>query len=386
MEILSLTVICIDDDEFMLKAIGRMIRRLRPNWNLISSTNPLSWQEEWNKVQQEETPAIFISDLLMPKKRGDQLLEEVKDIFPDALRVLLTGDTAHTLPEQAQAYAHFVVPKPFTEDDFEHLFQCAERLHMMPFDDECRRKLGGLSDIPVLPNTVLKLQQVIHSPSCDLHKIAEVISHEPALVARIFQLANSPYLGFRRSTESLPEAVGRLGATLVESLAVSQLTRISHKHLTLSEHKKIAEDALETAAVARLVAKSMGLTLAEQDKVFAAGLLSSIGVLIMAEQGLPLEKLTECLGLQKGYKDTHIVAAYVLIMWGYDIDLGDIILNQNSIVFDEGVPLRQCASIVGLATHISMMKNEAKLLELAEQLPEAVAKTVVELIPILLAR
>lgn len=385
METMSLTVICIDDDEFMLKAIGRMIRRLRPGWTLISSTDPLSWKEEWHNSQRRE-PAIFISDLLMPKKRGDQLLHEVKDIFPDALRVLLTGDTAHTLPEQAQAYAHFVVPKPFTEDDFEHLFQCAERLHMMPFDQECRRQLGALTDLPVLPNTVLKLQQVINSPSCDIHKIAEVVSHEPALVARVFQLSNSPYLGFRRSTDSLPEAVGRLGATLVESLAVTQLTRISHKYLTLNEHKKIAEDALESAAVARLLAKSMGLTLAEQDKVFAAALLSSIGVLIMAEQGLPLDKLTECLGLQKGYKDTHIVAAYVLIMWGYDIDLGDIILNQNSIVFDDALPLRQCASIVGLATHISMMKSETQLTELAEQLPETVAKTIVELIPLLLAR
>lgn len=385
METMSLTIIYIDDDEFMLKAIGRMIRRLRPGWKVVSTVEPLAWHAHWKQSGQEE-PAIFISDLLMPKKRGDQLLEEVKDIFPSALRVLLTGDTAQSLPEQAQEYAHFVVPKPFTEDDFEHLFQCAERLHKMPFDEECRHRLGKLTGLPVLPNTVLKLQQAIHSPSCDNHKIAEIASHEPALVARIYQMANSPFFGFRRTTDSLPEAVGRLGATLVESLAVSQLTRISHQHLTEKEHKKLAEEALEAASVARLLAKAMGLSLAEQDKVFAAGLLSSIGVLILAEQGIPLDKLMACVELQRNYKDTHIVAAYVLIMWGYDIEIGEMILNQNSIVFDDALPLKQCASIVGIAAHISTIKNEPKLLELAKHLPDVVAKHVVDLIPLLLTR
>ncbi len=383
METRSLNIICIDDDEFMLKAIGRTIRRLYPEWNIWLSTNPVTWRGDWGCTGYE-APAIFISDLLMPGKRGDQLLEEIKDTFPDAIRVLLTGDSSLSLEEDAHSYAHFVLPKPFTDDDFKHLFRCAERLRQMPFDDACRHRLGGLSDLPVLPDTVLRLQKVINSPSCDIHKIAAVVSHEPPLVARIFQLANSPYFGFRRMTDSLSEAVGRLGATAVESLAVTQLTRIQHNRLTPRVHQDIAEKALEIGSIGRMLSKQLGMSLVEQDKVFVASLLTSIGALVLVEQGVSVEKLADGLGLQEGYSDHHIVAAYVLIMWGYEIEIGDIILNQRVLRFDSDKPEQLCASIVGLSTNIANRRHQEELDELAQLLPEKIANALVTLIPLLL--
>ncbi len=382
MDTMRLNIICIDDDEFMLKAIARLIRRLRPTWNTMFTTNPLTWRNEWSQAQ--EPPAIFISDLIMPRKRGDELLEEIKDVFPDAIRVLLTGGTSQSLPEKALSYAHFVLPKPFTEDDFEHLFQCAERLHNMPFNEDCRRKLGTFLDLPLLPNTVTKLQRVIASPNCDIHAIAEVTSHEPALVARLFQVANSPYFGFRRHTDSLPEAVGRLGATLVETIAVTQLSQIKHKCLSAQKHKAIAENALSIGSIARMLAKQLGLTLTDQDKVFVASLLSSIGALVLLEEGATEQELSDFIGLQEGFSDDLVVAAYVLIMWGYDIDIGDIILNQDNITFDENKGATMCSSIVGLAAKIAAMKTESQIEELLISLPEAVANIVSELVPILL--
>jgi HD-like signal output (HDOD) protein/ActR/RegA family two-component response regulator len=382
MDTMKLNIICIDDDEFMLKAIARLVRRLRPTWNTMFTTDPLIWRNQWDNAQ--EPPAIFISDLIMPRKRGDELLSEIKDVFPDAIRVLLTGGANHSLPERALSYAHFVLPKPFTEDDFEHLFQCAERLHKMPFNKACRRKLGTFLDLPLLPNTVMKLQRVISSPNCDIHAIAEVASHEPALVARLFQVANSPYFGFRRHTDSLPEAVGRLGATLVETIAITQLSRIKHKCLSVQKHKAIAENALRVGAISRMLARQLGLTLTEQDKVFVASLLSSIGALVLLEEGATEQELSHFIGLQEGFHDDHVVAAYVLIMWGYDIDIGDMILNQDNMIFDENDGVMTCSGVVGLAAKIAAAKTEFQIEALLLPLPASVASLVSELIPILL--
>ncbi|SJN54358.1 HDOD domain protein [Vibrio ruber DSM 16370] len=379
----SLEVICVDDDEFMLKAIGRLVRRLRPEWRFLLLDEPMRW-EEIMAASEIEHPAIFISDLLMPKKRGDVLLNEVKMNLPESIRVLLTGDTTQELPQKAHGYAHFVLPKPFTQEDFEHLFQCAERLHKMPFNAECRQKLGSLSGLPVLPHTVQELQSTIASPNCDMHLMADVVSHEPSLVARIFQIANSSYFGFRRHTDSLSEAVSRLGATLIETIAVSLLTQIQHHRVSPSQHKQVAERALRVGSIARLIAKEMSFARCEQDKVFVASLLTSIGTLLVLEEGATLENVRTYLGLQEGFYDHHVAAAYLLILWGYDIDIGDIILSQSNIDFlspDETVVY---GSIVGLAYMIEKLKTEAQLKQVAGQLPDSVGDVVLTLIPLLL--
>ncbi len=57
------------------------------------------------------------------------------------MRVLLTGDTTEELPRKARTYAQFVLPKPFTLEDFEHLFLCFERLYRMPFNIEFHKRL-----------------------------------------------------------------------------------------------------------------------------------------------------------------------------------------------------------------------------------------------------
>ncbi|ASA54789.1 HDOD domain-containing protein [Vibrio gazogenes] len=379
----NLEVVCVDDDEFMLKAIGRLVRRLRPEWRFLLLDEPMRW-EEIMADSDIEHPAIFISDLLMPKKRGDALLNEVKMRLPESIRVLLTGDTTQELPQKAHGYAHFVLPKPFTQDDFEHLFQCAERLHKMPFNAECRQKLGSLSGLPVLPHTVQELQNVIASPNCDMHLMAEVISHEPSLVARIFQIANSSYFGFRRHTDSLSEAVSRLGATLIETIAVSLLTQIPHHRVSPRQHQQVAERALRVGSIARLIAKEMNFARHEQDKVFVASLLTSIGTLLVLEEGATLENIRTYLGLQDGYYDHHVAAAYLLILWGYDIDIGDMILSQSHIDFlsqDETVVY---GSIVGLAYMVEKFKAEEQFNQLAEQLPSVVGGAVSALIPLLL--
>ncbi|SHF34659.1 HDOD domain-containing protein [Vibrio gazogenes] len=379
----NLEVVCVDDDEFMLKAIGRLVRRLRPEWRFLLLDEPMRW-EEIMADSDIEHPAIFISDLLMPKKRGDVLLNEVKMNLPESIRVLLTGDTTQELPQKAHGYAHFVLPKPFTQDDFEHLFQCAERLHKMPFNAECRQKLGSLSGLPVLPHTVQELQNVIASPNCDMHLMAEVISHEPSLVARIFQIANSSYFGFRRHTDSLSEAVSRLGATLIETIAVSLLTQIPHHRVSPKQHQQVAERALRVGSIARLIAKEMSFARREQDKVFVASLLTSIGTLLVLEEGATLENIRTYLGLQDGYHDHHVAAAYLLILWGYDIDVGDMILSQSHIDFLSQNETVVYGSIVGLAYMIEKFKTDEQFKQIAEQLPNVVSDAVLALIPLLL--
>jgi HD-like signal output (HDOD) protein len=377
----NLDVICVDNDEFTLKAVGKLIRQLRPEWEMLLVCEPMRWKSLWEQSE-INNPAIVISALMMPQIRGDELLQDVKHMFPESIRVLLTRDTAKELPQKAQSYAHFVLPKPFVQEDFEHLFSCAERLHQIPFSVECRRKLGLLSGIPVLPNTVNRIQKIIALPNCDMYLIADAVSHEPSLVARVFQIANSSYFGFQRKTDSLPEAISRLGVSLVEVVAVSLLTNISHKRVTSAQHKQIADRSLKVGYIAKLIAKNLGYSVSGQDKVFVASLLTSIGTLLVMEEGASLESVKTFLNLHEGYCDNHVVAAYLLILWGYGIDIGDIILNQNRLNFSSDKETEIFGSIARLADLVALQKTRTQLEALAKRLPESIGTVLQELIPL----
>lgn len=381
MEKVHLKVMCIDDDVFMLKAIARLIRRIRPEWEIILVSEPLNWLSEWNKYNCQP-PAIIISDLLMPHKCGDELLEEVKQTYPQVVRALLTGNTQENLPQKAHAYSHFVLPKPFTQEDFERLFECTERLYQMPFNNECRTKLGSLKDLPVLPNSIHRLQQTIASPTCDLQSIADTISHEPVLVARVFQIANSSYLGFRRTTDSLSEAVGRLGATLVESIAISLLSHHANSLVSKKAHQDISEQALRVSYISRLLAKNLGYSLQDKDRVFVSSLLTAIGKLILMEEGADIHNVDSFLELQQEYADYYIVTAYMLMIWGYGSEIGEIVLNQSKSDFfsdDKSVVL---GSIVGLANRIEACRENENYQTLIDGVPSSIASVLVELKPI----
>jgi HD-like signal output (HDOD) protein len=379
-------VLCVDDDAFMLKAIYRLIRRMRPDWQVISTTNPADWQAECDK-NQLGIPDLVISDLLMPKMRGDEVLDEVKIAFPSAVRALLTGDTTAGLSQKAHNYAHFIIPKPFSEDDFEHLFCCVQRLQKMPFTPECRSWLGALTELPILPNSIMRLRKEISSTTSDIHSIAESISHEPALVAHLFRIANSPYFGFRRHTDSLTEAVGRVGSTLVESIAISILTQIPYQRVTAAQHEAVAEQALRVGYISRHLVKQLGFGQLDQDKVFVASLLTSIGTLIFLEESVAssteFDDELQCVSsLQMGFCDIHVIAAYVLILWGYDIEIGEIILNQKCRDFvAKGYQL--LASIVGVAVELEAIATEEECDAILSELPDEVSQAVINLKPLL---
>ncbi|ENM5741500.1 HDOD domain-containing protein [Vibrio metoecus] len=366
-------VVCVDDDDFMLKALGRMIRRMRPSWEVVLVEDATQWV-----VNTDDPPSVVISDLLMPGKNGETLLTEVRSLSPQTLRVLLTGDTTQELPKKAHTYAQFVLPKPFTHEDFEHLFICMERLYQMPFNNECRRRLGALEEIPILPNSVRKLQQVISSPNCSMDEIAETIVHEPLLTAKIIQIANSSYFGFRRNTDSLHEAVARLGAVLVESIAISLLAIHPSNPNSAEDHQWVADCAFKSSSIARALVKMLGYSRQDQDRIFVANLLTSIGKILLLEDGASKKEFVDFYQLQPGYADCDVISAYILIMWGYDIGIGDIILNQRLTTYS-GEHLEQLGSLSCLANQIENCRQINEYRQLVQKTPESIQGALKEL-------
>ncbi len=318
-------VLFVDDDSFMLRAILRLAKRLRPDWQFWTEEDGLNWAKS---IANDVNVDLIICDYLMPDVNGDRVLVEVSKHYPQAIRALLTGDTTEEVVCKAGKTAHFVLSKPFNEQDIVQLLTSVERVHKLPFSQDVRAMLGASALLLPLPDIVQQVRKVLLNQQSEAADIVDLIAHEPIITAKLLQLANSAFLGFSRTTLSIEEAIKRLGVDLtsaiISSIAIEQsATSIIDK----SAQSRINEHAYQLALNAQKIAKALNLQKSLQEELFIAALMSSIGELILASriwQDSFASQFTEW----PVRKLIVSISAYLLTLWGYSESLCDNILSS----------------------------------------------------------
>lgn len=79
------TILFVDDEQYVLNAVTRAFAD--ENFHLRTVTTP----REALSIVREEEVAVVVTDNLMPGTRGIDLLEAVKRISPDTLKIIMTG-------------------------------------------------------------------------------------------------------------------------------------------------------------------------------------------------------------------------------------------------------------------------------------------------------
>jgi signal transduction histidine kinase len=83
---MSSIILVVDDDLQILNAIKRLLRR-QSCFTVVAVDNGA---EALNKLQQIK-PSVILSDMRMPKMDGLTFLSQAKDIYPDAIRMVLSA-------------------------------------------------------------------------------------------------------------------------------------------------------------------------------------------------------------------------------------------------------------------------------------------------------
>lgn len=136
-------------------------------------------------------------------------------------------------------------------------------------------------ELATLPDVVTKIIENIDNPSSSAAYIAEIISRDVALSAKLLKLVNSPFYGFASEIDTLSRAVTILGTRQLTSLAlgisvINSFVDIPEEFFTL---KEFWLHSITCGIVARLLAEEAGLEGGET--FFVAGLLHDIGRLVM---------------------------------------------------------------------------------------------------------
>ena len=109
------TILLVDDEESITKALRRLFRTTG-----FKIKTALSGQEGLDVLEKAEEPvSLIISDQRMPEMTGARFLEKAREIFPDAIRFLLTGysDMDAIVDAVNKGEIHRYLTKPWNDDD-----------------------------------------------------------------------------------------------------------------------------------------------------------------------------------------------------------------------------------------------------------------------------
>jgi HD-like signal output (HDOD) protein len=143
---------------------------------------------------------------------------------------------------------------------------------------------GEKIDLPSFPDVATRVRRALTNDQVDVDQVVRIVSAEPALAARLLQLANSVALNPAGSRiAELRSAVSRIGFNMARSAAIafamSQLRRAEAYKGVGDALAQLWEQSAHVAAMCHVVAKRF--TRLNADTALLAGLLLSVGKLYL---------------------------------------------------------------------------------------------------------
>jgi len=192
--------------------------------------------------------------------------------------------------------------------------------------------------LPSLPEVAIKVRKLADDPNVSLSQMADMISHDPALTARIMKIANSAFIGRGIHVNSLHQATTRIGLryikNVVTAMAMEQLF-VSKSELVKKLMDKVWTDTIELTAFALATMQQYNsnfkFTSVNFDTMTLAGLVHNIGalpILTEAEKQLDVfgreEFITQAIDNIAGPIGTNILRS-----WGFTDDLIEVAEQWN---------------------------------------------------------
>jgi HD-like signal output (HDOD) protein len=140
----------------------------------------------------------------------------------------------------------------------------------------------GKVDLPSFPDIALRVRKVLADEQVSQDQVVRVVGSEPALAARLMQIANSAALNFTgKAISELRTAINRMGFNMVRSAAIafamSQLKKVDALKGLEKPLDDLWKSSAAVAAMSHAVAKRYSRV--NPDTALLAGLLHGIGKL-----------------------------------------------------------------------------------------------------------
>jgi HD-like signal output (HDOD) protein len=317
-------ILFVDDESMVLDGLRRMLRGMRNEWEMAFASSG----HEALKILAGGQFDVLVTDMRMPGMDGCQLLEQVKGLYPQIIRIVLSGHSDMGMVLKSVGPAHQFLSKPCDPETLKATVARVCSIQNLLEDDALIKVVSGIETLPSLPELYSEVVEELKSTNSSLNRIGEIISKDSGMSAKILQLVNSAFFGLPRQITSAVKAVQFLGLDTVKALVltVKVFSMFSRSNLAECSLDALWRHSFGTGLCARAMAIEDGWEQESIDETFTAGLLHDIGKLILLEN-FPAE--CRKIYMEKGhiphlhdaeyviFGTTHAhVGAYLLGIWG----------------------------------------------------------------------
>jgi putative nucleotidyltransferase with HDIG domain len=326
MRCMSLKILFIDDEQRILEGLQRSVRPFRKEWDASFANSG----QEGLRLLDEAPFDVVVTDMRMPEMDGVAVLNVVMHRHPQLFRIILSGYSDMESIIKSAGVAHQYLCKPCPIEEIRSAIARACSLSDLFCNAELKRLLSGTNTIPSLPLLFVELTRLINDPTASMNQIAELISRDIGMSAKVLQLVNSAFFGKRRVISDPREAVQYLGLGTLRalSLAVHVFTSFESRNISPAFASNLWRHSLECSAVAQGIAK-MGrpADTALQEHAAMAGLLHDVGSLLLVanmaegyQRAVALAERSE-IPMWKAEREIFCAShaecgAYILAFWG----------------------------------------------------------------------
>jgi putative nucleotidyltransferase with HDIG domain len=322
----------------------------QPLWRELQNYSPDGWTAELACTEssalalldQQPFDAVLV-DFQMCGENGVEILDNVKRRQPKALRLILSdaGDTRGTVKCVGRAHQHLLKPccAPTVFEALHH----ADALETRFPNEAVRELIGQMWWVPSPPAIYARILNETSSPEASVQKVADLVAQDPAVSAKILQLANSVMFALQIEVTQPLEAVTHVGLETTKAMVLLAHTFSSFDQLSKTGFSAEAlwQHSVTTGQIARRIVDAERAGILLEEEAFAAGLLHDIGKLLFAAnlpgayaEALALaraRKLTVSEAEARVFGASHAeVGACLLGIWGLPLPLVDAVQAHHS--------------------------------------------------------
>ena len=141
--------------------------------------------------------------------------------------------------------------------------------------DEIQRLINNLREIPAMPNVVMQAINLVKDPNASVKELANIISYDQSLSAKVLTLVNSAYYGFSQQITSINRALALIGMVKAKNLIIAIAMR---PMFTKQSDKELWKHSIRVAVGCEYFAKHKNLL--NSDEAFVLGFMHDVGKMI----------------------------------------------------------------------------------------------------------
>lgn len=328
-------ILFVEDDPVLMSNMRRTLSVMRRHWDMRF----FSSAEEAVLAMARQPFDVVVTDLTLKGMNGDEFLSLTQYQYPKVVRVLMADRTEVKETVSNAAIAHCVIAKPCDPSELAVAVQRVIDVEQRLSDPDLQSMLSEVGMLPSPTQAVTHLNDLVGRDDVSVAQIAEIVSTDMNMTAKLLQVVNSAFFGLTRHIGDVREAIALLGLNTVQNFCVTvEILRTFETVpvLVQSVVDEIHDRSLTTAYLARdLVTDPQ-----QAGEAYVAGLLHDVGLLVVAQSRpeqlleLRVEACRTSLPITEIERDVlgahHAdIGAFLLDLWGFPYEIVEAVARHH---------------------------------------------------------